>query len=356
MSPSTDTSQAAPAPTKPRARSMRLMRNMPIGKKMAVVVGAMVLPLLALLGLYAWSQYKGLTFIDQEIDGLAYYHPLEEIGGEIDLRAEKLASALSSSTKPDLSAIDAGIDQLMDEMDAADKRHGRPASHALWTEVQASWSKLKGANFTGFDESLEAHEALVRQISHLRTHISTEWGMALDPEAQTFFLLDITVNSIPEIENSVGALRSMIAAGENGAASSADLRMEMIRHAAVTDDRISEIEDTLKVIKAKTAGNAQAAAVFAEMDTTWNKTLEGWTAAVGMLASEGRTASADYKALSDRGDALPDQIGKVHDQMMKVTTLLLAERRHDLLVQMIVGISLVLLLCAIAVKLSHAVS
>jgi methyl-accepting chemotaxis protein len=354
MSPSTD-SKAASKPA-PRKSQMRLMRNTPIGRKMAVVVGAMVLPLLVLLGLYAWSQYKDLRFINFELDGLAYYHPLEEIGGEIDVRSEKLATAISAAGKYDISETDANVEKLMGEMDQLDKRYGRPASHALWVALQAEWAKLKGRSFKNVAESLAAHEAFTAELGKMRMHIATEWGMALDPVAETYYLLDISVNSIPEIENSIGAMRSQVAAAEAGQATSVDLRMEMIRHGAVTDDRIGEIQQTLKIIRDKTADDPDVVKIFADMDSEWAAKLQEWVHDVSLTVSQGKTAGSDYTALSDRGDALPELMDKVHDEMMQASHVLVEQRKSGLVLRMSVGVSLVLLLCAIAIKLSHAVS
>jgi methyl-accepting chemotaxis protein len=332
------------------------MRNMPIGRKMGIVVGAMVLPLLCLLGLYAWTQYKDIKFVNSEIDGLAYYHPLEEIGGAVSVRSVKLATDLAGLEKVDIGGTNDEIDALMVEMDALDKQYGRTQSHAMWLKLQAEWSTLKGTTFTELDASLKAHEEFVQHLGELRMHISTEWGMALDPEATTYYLLDIAVNSIPEMESEIGSMRSLIAAAEQGAASSSALRLKLIRHGSVTDDRITEMASTLRIIHEKAAGNPQAVKLLDAVKAGWADEVERWIDEVGATASAGKTEGSDYARLSEAGDAMPALLDSVHDQMMQTTAYMLEERRHELIMHMIVGVLLVSLLCGLAIKLAHAVS
>lgn len=141
-------STATPSPAAKRpAQNPRLMRNMPVGKKMAVVVGAMVVPLLTLLGIYAWGQYADIKFVNDELEGLAYYHPLEEIGGAVNVRSAELALELSGGEAADVGEVDSEIDGLMAEMDALDKKYGRPDSSAKWQNIHENWAKLKAGTY-----------------------------------------------------------------------------------------------------------------------------------------------------------------------------------------------------------------
>ena len=138
MSSSTESEATTSKPAVPRNHSPRLMRNTPIGKKMAVVVGAMILPLLTLLGIYAWNQYADIKFVNDELDGLAYYYPLEEIGSAVNLRSAQLATELSGGAAVAMAQIDSEIDSLISEMDALDKEHGRVASRAKWQAMTSN--------------------------------------------------------------------------------------------------------------------------------------------------------------------------------------------------------------------------
>jgi len=356
MSSSTDSPATPPKSARPRRAQGRLMRNLPIGKKMAIVVGAMIVPLLTLLGIYAWSQWADIKFVKNEIAGLHYYHPLEEIGGMVNVRSADAGVALSSGQPLNTSATDAEIDKLMSEMDELDKQYGREGSQAKWQAIRAGWTKLKATPLKDFDSSVEAHESLLVQLADLRTYISTEWGMALDPEADSYYLLDLAVNKLPELGNNLGGVRGHVAAAAHGAAQDPAVRLEMIRHDSLIEDRIAAVASAMAIIKEKSADDAELTARLAKIESGWVDRLDDWTEAVNKVASEGRTAGADYQPLVVEGDKLPEILDKVHDELMGAAEYMMAERQSGMYTMMAVGVALVLLLCAAAIKLAHAVS
>ncbi|MBK7116882.1 MAG: HAMP domain-containing protein [Proteobacteria bacterium] len=356
MSSSTESQSASTKPAPRRKQQTRLMRNMPIGRKMAVVVGAMIIPLLTLMAIYAGNQWADIRFVRDEIEGLAYYHPLEEIGGVVNVRSAEMGAALAAGEAINTSQTDAEIDKLMVEMDELDKQYGREGSSAKWQGIQESWAKLKTSTFKDLESSLAGHEELDAKLSDLRLYIATEWGMALDPVAESYYILDIAVNKVPELANGVGTTRGLIGASIHGAAQSAEIRLEMIRHAAIIDDRVAATIGALDVVKEKTAGDPKVAAVLSKVDNTWIQKVQHWTKTVGIIASEGKTSGADYQALLEEGNSIPDMLDTVHDQMMDAAHVMVESRERGLMIAMVVGVTLVLLLCALSVKLAHAVS
>ena len=254
------------------------------------------------------------------------------------------------------SQTDAEIDKLMVEMDELDKQYGREGSSAKWQGIQDNWSKLKASTFKDLESSLAGHEELAAKLADLRLYIATEWGMALDPIAESYYILDVAVNKVPELASGVGTTRGLIGASIHGAAQSAEIRLEMIRHAAIIDDRVSATISALDIIKEKTAGHPEITAVLAKVDNSWIDKVHHWTEGVGKVASEGKTAGADYQALMEEGGAIPDMLDTVHDQMMDAAHFMVEGRERGLMIAMVVGVTLVLLLCALSVKLAHAVS
>jgi methyl-accepting chemotaxis protein len=350
---------ASPSASKPdaeRIRAMRLMRNLPIGRKLAVAVGAMIVPLLALLMIYAWNQYADIRSVRAELDGLSYFHPLKEIGSSMDVRSAQIATQLSAGERVRSDEIDADIDKLVAEMDALDSRLGRPASQAKWQDIHHAWDTLKVTTFKDMESAIAAHELMSSRLDDMRLHVSTEWGMALDPIAESYYMLDLAVDTIPELERGVGAARGLLGASLHGAARSPDVRLEMVRHAAIIDDRIADATAALEIVKSKVAGHPESVALISKIGAGWTDRIRSWTTELSQVASAGKTAPVDYQLLAEEGAALPSILSKAHEQMMDAAYSMVSARAHGLMVSMIVGVVLVLLLCASSIKLAHAVS
>jgi methyl-accepting chemotaxis protein len=359
MAPPANNNNAAagtvPAGRRGRSRNARLMRNVPIGTKMWVVVGAMVLPLVILMGLYAISQIKDLKFVSDELKGLEYYHPLEEIGGAINIRAALLAEALVTGKPADLTATDVEIASDIAEMDAFDAKFGRPASHEKWLHIEDEWTQLRGREFQDAAGALAAHQSFVDLLADLRVHIATEWGMALDPVAESYYALDIAVMRIPETQNFLGSVRGLLATAANGTASP-ETRVQMVRLAALMQDRINSANSELQVVKDKLAGNPDALSGFAEVNVDWSSDALAWANQLAATSGNFSSTSDEFMVLAKSAAELPDEIDVAHDQIMQATTTLMTDRYRGELVHTVVGTSVVLLMCALAVFLSHSVS
>jgi methyl-accepting chemotaxis protein len=335
---------------------MRLMRNLSIGKKMAVVVGSMLLPLLALLGMYAYNQLMDLRFVHDEIEGLAYYHPLEEIGGAVDMRSALVAAAIAKGGAADLGAVDADVTREMADMDVLDQKYGRPQSRAKWKQIQAAWEALRTTRFTNLEDSITAHQAFVEKLADLRTYIATEWGMVLDPVAESYYALDIAVSKIPDIENQVGGTRALLAGASIGNGPTPVMREQMMRHATLIEDRIASVRGGLEVITAKMADDPVAKADFGKVGSAWAERLGTWIRSVEKAAIQDRSTPAEFRALAESGEGIPEDLDRVHDTMMGATSALMDSRSGGVLKGMLIGLALVLALGASAVHLSHSLS
>jgi methyl-accepting chemotaxis protein len=327
-------------------KGLRLMRNLSIGRKMAMVVGAMLVPLLALLGLHATAQIRDLRFVHQQIDGLAYYHPLEEIGGAVDMRSAAVAAAMARGVVPDLSAVDAQVAREMAAMDVLDGKYGRPESRARWKQVHADWDTLRNSRSGNLEDSIAAHQAFIAKLADLRTYIATEWGMALDPVAESHYALDIVVARIPEIENQVGGTLALLAGASVGNGPTSTMREQMIRYATLIEDRITAVNSGLDVIDAR--------AGFGKVESAWSEQLGTWISSVEQAAIRDRTTPAEFRALAEAGEAIPMDLDRFHDTMMEATGAMVERRSSGELHSMLAGLALVLVLCASAVFLSHS--
>jgi methyl-accepting chemotaxis protein len=345
----------APAGKGGRTRNSRLMRNVPIGTKMWVVVGAMLLPLLILMGLYVLVQVKDLRFVSDQLEGLEYYHPLEEIGGAVNIRGALIAEALVTGTKADVSATNLEIASEIEHMDKLDAKLGRQASHEKWQRILDEWPQLRDKEFPDAASALAAHQGYVELLADLRVHIATEWGMALDPVAESYYALDIAVMRIPETQNFLGAARGLLAAAGNGAATP-EARVQMVRLAALMQDRIGNANTELQLIKEKLAGNPDEMQEFAAVNAEWSRDALEWASQLAATSGNFSSTGADFQSLAKAAAALPEEIDVTHDLVMKATAVLMRDRHRSELLHTIVGISVVLLIVALALFLSHSVS
>jgi len=87
-----------------------------------------------------------------------------------------------------------------------------PASLASgndWRRIRANWEYLQGKNpdWTP-DDSFTEHTLLIGRLLLFESAISDEYALILDPRADSYYLIDTTVNKLPRIIEHLGQLRA----------------------------------------------------------------------------------------------------------------------------------------------------
>jgi methyl-accepting chemotaxis protein len=116
----------------------------------------------------------------------------------------------------------------IEEIDKMEQMHGAEMQFdGLWAEIKSDWRKLEQRAFE--DQALDifsAHTRLIRKVYDLFGQLSNKSGLVLDPELNTFFIMDALVYRIPLIVENLGQARGL---GSGIAARSAITLRENIR-------------------------------------------------------------------------------------------------------------------------------
>ena len=83
------------------------------------------------------------------------------------------------------------------------------ASSDDWRKLKADWEHLreKGLDWTP-DESFTAHTLLIDRLLLFESAISDEYALILDPQADSYYLIDAAVNKLPHIVEHLGQFRA----------------------------------------------------------------------------------------------------------------------------------------------------
>jgi len=124
------------------------------------------------------------------------------------------ASALNGNQK--LAAQRPGVKdklvQAMDALDVAFKEAG--ASEAIlqpWRAVRQAWVGLEqGVSSAGLKsaESTRQHTQMISNLLVINEEVLSEFGLSLDPEAHTYFLIQASLVNMPALAENLGQMRA----------------------------------------------------------------------------------------------------------------------------------------------------
>ena len=118
-------------------KALRLMRRMPIGRKLGIMAASMLVPLIALLTFYVYEMQSGISVTKMELAGVEWFQPLEEMMGRI---SDHSASSVTQILKPGSedkgnAKFQAELDQWIATMDGLDAKYGKADDNAAWKAI-----------------------------------------------------------------------------------------------------------------------------------------------------------------------------------------------------------------------------
>ncbi|WP_341888039.1 methyl-accepting chemotaxis protein [Variovorax sp. YR752] len=192
-----------------------LMRRLRIPVKMIVMGLFLLVPLLLLLlDTYRTGQ-ADRNFALSELEGTRVVQAANALVGQVQTHRGLTNRALSgdAAARDALPQARGEFDLALRTLDAAIAATGRFDAADLWSASRAPLAALaEGRHETRRQEAFAQHTAAVEQLRQLMLLVAERSGLLLDPQAQTFFLMDIAVERMVPLSETLGLARGQGAA------------------------------------------------------------------------------------------------------------------------------------------------
>ncbi len=193
----------------------RLKRLLRIPVKLGLLVALLLIPLGLLLYQLTVTSNTAIDFGRREILGVEYLRPLrtlyEHVGQHRGLAGLVLAG--DTAREADRAAKARQIEADLTAVSEVDGRLGRDLGTSAQAEgVRRSWEavrdqvKLRGLDAPG---SYTEHTALLDQIYRLIREVGDSSNLILDPDLDSYYLMDAVVVRLPQVAEAVGQLRGV---------------------------------------------------------------------------------------------------------------------------------------------------
>ena len=189
---------------------VRFMGNLRFELKALVIC----LFFLAPLGWMAWSlfstQNTNLAFSAKEILGVEYNREIFPVINLAQQLRRDATQAATTGAEPDtMAGVRSQLKAALDKLAAVDARLGTELGTAkAYADAQkalAEADKAKGAAGAVFD----AHTASIQALEALLSQVTDNSNLSLDPDIDSYYLVDAIFFRIPDIVESSGKLRGL---------------------------------------------------------------------------------------------------------------------------------------------------
>lgn len=161
-----------------------------------------IVPLVATVWLLAQQQNAVIAITQSQLQGVTYLRPLNTLLADtLQHRSltQQYATTKAAATQVQLQEIQSRIENDLEAVDEVDRLYGaRLGTTQLLAEVKTEWATLRPKALTVIQLGvLDAHASMLAAIDLLIFQVGNTSQLILDPQLDSYYLADITLNKIP---------------------------------------------------------------------------------------------------------------------------------------------------------------
>ena len=150
----------------------------------------------------------------------------------------------AASAQDKRAAVQREVDQSVAAVDAVVARIAAPAVASEWAEIKGGWTALApvvAAKGLAAPQSFASHTALLGKLLHLNEAVGDYYGLSLDPERDSYQLIQSAYYQLPYLTEEMGKLRAKGSGLLSAKAATPDERLGVSALAARVNDRLGQM-------------------------------------------------------------------------------------------------------------------
>ena len=202
---------------------VQFMRRVSFQVKAIIITVLFLIPVLIAGNSFVSAQRGLIDFSAKELVGLAYAKQVTPLFGQLQLvRKLQVQWAMSDKEPGELAAARSALDQQMQKVQQAHQAYG--AELGITKLPQDLSEAIKGLPPSGSGKEVDAviktHAAAFEKASALLDAILDTSNLVLDPDIDTYYLMDASMGRMPLLIEATARLRDLVSHIANGAEAS----------------------------------------------------------------------------------------------------------------------------------------
>ena len=181
--------------------------------KFSLIFVLFLVPILVLSMLLISEESNQISFLEQQRRGVEYVAATRQLMEYIPQHRGMTNAYLNGdvSFHERILAVRGVVDKHFSTLQGVDGSLGEALkTEARVSELQAQWSALKNNAFNmTARESFTAHTALLSSVMGLISYVADTSNLILDPELDSFYLMDVVINQLPALTEIMGQGRGL---------------------------------------------------------------------------------------------------------------------------------------------------
>ena len=192
-----------------------IMNRLSYPLKFTLIGALFLLPLLVLGYFFQREINTNIAFGTDERKGITYSRPLLQVA-DVALRHQQAVNLWRlgvSASQDEITKAQSEMDKAIQEVDGANARYGADLKATPdWGKLKTAWQDVKSkAPLQSALDSQATHSGYMDSALTFITTIGNNSNLTLDPDIDSYYLMDTSLTELPQIINNVARARDLAA-------------------------------------------------------------------------------------------------------------------------------------------------
>lgn len=308
-----------------------MMSRLKYAQKFILLSVILLIPLAVLLVSLLSQLQKEIEFVKNERTGVEYIKSIFPVVLQVQQHRGTANGALNGDTsaRARLEEIQQQVETLIEVVNTKQSAlAGELGATEQWKAIEQSWNTLQSQALTLTPEqSIGEHTRLVQQMLDLAVFAADQSGLTLDPEIDSYYVMDLMVNRLPVLIELTGQIRAEGVGILNRKQLTAEEKIGMTVKKIQVQDSLHNANVAMTKVKDHNSGTSQ------QIENIGKASLQSIAQLLSTLDDQILNASAFSMGSSDFYDEATGTIGdasQFYNVVVEELEQLLKERHHEL--------------------------
>jgi signal transduction histidine kinase/DNA-binding response OmpR family regulator len=199
--------------------AIQIMSRLKYPQKFLLIGLLLLIPLIVVMTQFLSKINEDIDFAAKEQLGLVYNAPVIDLLREVQIHAAYEITTLNGmNLESEIEIVHDAIEAAIERVDQVDILYGGVlGAHDQWEIIKTQWNNLENTEdtITDAESRIQAYQELSRAILRLIVVVGNNSNLILDPDIDSYYLMDAVINKLPTITDYMSQIRTLGLANAN---------------------------------------------------------------------------------------------------------------------------------------------
>jgi methyl-accepting chemotaxis protein len=336
----------------------KVLNNQSLTMKLSMFTVLLGIPIAILLVFLIDSENYRIEFAEKEMVGTTYLEYVQPLQESVAKHRGMMAAYLNGDQSFDaqIRRIEQQANQQITELEnIAQATENTLSSSDQVQTIKRQWRQLEGQRSLTAQASFQQHTRLIDEILKLTTHVADYSNLTLDPDLDSYYLMDLVSNTLPHLMEMLGQTRGLA----SGIAAAKAYEHEQLLTLSINLNNIEGLINKARSSLNTSINNTQNGQLDQILTPSYQTLLNNVSAFTSLIRKEiisKDTISVDSNTVFNSGTTTIAATKKLLSEGTPILSTLLQERIDHVAAKRNKDLAIIATICVLALLFVHLIT